>query len=315
MAVFPDNRALWAALHRTDPSSILVAEDRSCASAVKAYGAGRYQLTINGADQNGMPFDDFHVLIGLIPTLAADDPEHGLAVGFGIGSTSHSMLAADRLERVSSVELCGGHYELSGRLARRGVPEHRTLVEDPRHVPLEGDGRRVLLASDERYDVVVPDTVRPNSGGSGNLYSLEFQRLVHDRLAHDGLTAGWLPTFRVLNAVSMTFPYVVVIRVPSYNDSAFYLAGHRPIALDPATLLSRFDGLDDDALPAGQRAELRRFVSEMVPECVNDGSVAPPAAPDLVNTDLRPRDEYFLHSGGIGEEQVTRTCRGPADRS
>ena len=309
VVALPSNEQLWATLHRTKTDAIMVAEDRSCASAIEDYGDDNYQLTINGAGQNGYPFDDFHVLIGLLPTLMHPDPERGLAVGFGIGSTSYSMMASDRVGRVDSVELCGGHYELAQRLADRGVPEFVRLMEDPAHRRIIGDGRRHLLVTDEPYDVVAPDTLRPNAAGSGALYSLEFQELVNENLADDGVTVGWIPSYRVLAAASSTYPYVATLKVPSYNDSEFYLASRSPLELDRETLLERFDAMPDAALSPGQRADLRAFIATMEPECVNNGKRAPrPPTSDLENRDLRPRDEYFLTNGGIGEEQVPRTC-------
>jgi spermidine synthase len=306
--LLPSNDRLWATLHGTTVDSILVAEDRSCASAVEDYGDDRYQLTINGAGQNGYPFDDFHVLIGLLPALAHDDPERALAVGLGIGSTSDSMLISDRIDEVVTVELCGGNYELVDRLADRGIPAFERLRDDERHTSVVGDGRRHLLVTDDTYDIVVPDTLRPNSAGSGNLYSLEFQELVDERLADDGLTVGWFPTYRSLNSVTLTFPHVVTLTVPTYNNSPFYVASRSPIRLDPEVLLERFDALAADALPADQRERLRSFIASIEPVCVNDGDVPPRPTADLLNVDLWPRDEYFLSNGGIGEEQVARSC-------
>jgi spermidine synthase len=307
-ALLPSNDVLWATLHGTTADRILVAEDRSCASAVEDYGDDRYQLTINGAGQNGYPFDDFHVLIGLLPALAHDDPERALAVGLGIGSTSDSMLISDRIDEVVTVELCGGNYTLVDRLADRGIPAFERLSDGERHTSVVGDGRRHLLITDTTYDIVVPDTLRPNSAGSGNLYSLEFQELVDDRLADDGLTVGWFPTYRALNSVSLTFPHVVTLTVPTYNDSPFYVASRSPIRLDPEVLLERFDALEADALPADQRDRLRGFLASIEPECVNDGEVPAQPTTDLLNLDLWPRDEYFLTNGGIAEEQVVSTC-------
>lgn len=307
-ALLPSNLQLWATLHGTTTDAILLAEDRTCASAIEDYGDDRYQLTINGAGQNGYPFDDFHVLIGLLPSLAHPDPERALAVGLGIGSTTDSILISDRVDEVVTVELCGGNYELIDRLAARGIPAFERLRDDERHVRIEGDGRRYLLISDATYDIVVPDTLRPNSAGSGNLFSVEFQELVDERLSDDGLTMGWVPTYRALSSVTTVFPYVVSGKVPSYNDSQFYVASRSPIELDPEDLVARFDALADDALPPEQRAALRDFLAELELECVNGGTVAERPTSDLLNLDLWPRDEYFLTNGGIAEEQVARTC-------
>lgn len=306
----PSNDGLWATLHGTTPDAIDVAEDRSCASALERYGDGRSQLTINGAGQNGHPFDDFHVLIGLLPALVHDGPVDALAIGLGIGSTSYAALASERTTSVTSVELCGGNYELVDLLAAEGIHEFEVLRDDPRHRSVTGDGRRHLVVGEDRYDVIVPDTVRPNSAGSGNLYSREFQELVSSRLADGGLTSAWIPTYRALNAVTATFPYVVSVEVRSYNGSELYLASHQPIELDRQELLARFDALPAEAFGPEQRDSLRAFLADLEPECLNDGEVAAVTDPRAENRDLHPRDEYFIANGGIPEEQVARTC-GP----
>lgn len=305
----PTNHQLWAILHDTPEDRILVAEDRSCASAVKLFGDS-LQLSLNGASQNGHPFDDFHVMIGLLPSLAHPEPSRSLAIGLGIGSTSNAMLVSDRIEHVTSVELCGGNYELVDRLADRGIADYVRLRDDPRHEEIEGDGRRHLLVTDRTYDVIVPDTLRPNSASSGNLYSGEFQDLVDARLSDDGITAGWVPSVRALNAVSTHYPYVEVIQIDTYNDSQFYLASRSPIRLDPEVLLERFDAMPADALPVAQRARLRTLIANLDAECVNDGEVAARPRPSAENHDLRPRDEYVLNNPAASDDDVARTC-GP----
>lgn len=304
----PSNVALWARLHATQPDAMLLAEDRSCASVVELYGEGDRQLTINGAAQNNYPFDEFHVLIGLLPALAAPEGGRGLAIGYGIGSTSYAMLASERLEPVTSVELCGGNYDLTRRLAADGAAELARLHSDPRHVMVVGDGRRHLLVERERYRVVVPDTVRPSSAGSNNVYSREFFELIDERLDDEGIVASWVATNRVLNSASTVFPHVVVLTVGGYNGSQLLLASRSPIELDPAVLTERFDALPTTAFDDAMRAGIREYLGSLEPECVTDGVVAPPARPDAQNRDLRPRDEYFLNQGGTGEDGISRTC-------
>lgn len=303
----PTNAELWARLHATTPDGMLLAEDRSCASAVELYGTTDRQLTINGAAQNNYPFDEFHILIGLIPALASDGGA-GLAIGYGIGSTSYAMLASDRLDPVTSVELCGGNYRLTEQLARTGAAELRRLHSDPRHRMVVGDGRRHLLVHDRDYAVIVPDTVRPSSAGSNNVYSREFFELVDDRLEDDGVVASWVATNRVLNAATSVFPYVARLEVGEYNGSSFLLASRSPLMLDPEELTRRFDLLPADAFPDEIRASLRDYLTSLAPECLNDGVVAPEPRADAQNRDLRPRDEYFLNQGGTGEDGVSRTC-------
>ena len=44
------------------------------------------------------------------------------------------------------------------------------------------DGRNFLLASPERFDAVLSDSIHPAYAGNGSLYSLEYFRLIQRRL-------------------------------------------------------------------------------------------------------------------------------------
>ncbi|HEX7094823.1 MAG TPA: fused MFS/spermidine synthase, partial [Acidimicrobiales bacterium] len=186
LAASPSNLQLWAFLHGVDTDDVDVAEGHACAAALRHRG-GEAMMTVNGSSQNPHPFDDFHVLIGLMPSLAHDDPGHALAVGLGIGATPFGMLQDERLDSVTTVELCGEQYELLRGLADDGRVDFQRLFADERFVGRTGDGRKFLLATDERFDVVTVDTLRPTSAFSGSLYSKEFYELIDDRLADGGI--------------------------------------------------------------------------------------------------------------------------------
>ena len=72
-----------------------------------------------------------------------------------------------------------------------------------------GDGRDHLLRTDDQFEVVVVDVVRPQAAFSGSLYSVEFYELISEHLAPGGLMAQWTPTPRAMNTVTEVFPYVV----------------------------------------------------------------------------------------------------------
>ena len=295
LVAVPSNEKLWAQLHGVDTDRLWLEERRSCAVALKADDAGKDMLHINASSQNPYPFDDFHVLIGLVPTLVHPAPERSLAIGLGIGATAYGMTSEPRLARVDTVELCGGQYPLLARLARDHAPELQRFFADPRLVTHVGDGRKFLLVEADRYDVVTVDTLRPQSGYSGSLYSVEFYRLVADRLAEGGILAQWVPTNRVLNSITEVFPHVVTFEVASYGGSAFMLASREPLAVDPAAVRQRFKAVAADAYSPGQRASLDGFLAQLIPTCVANGSVTV-APDDLLNRDLAPRDEYFLNN-------------------
>jgi spermidine synthase len=308
LVAIPSNGSLMATLHGASSDDVIVEEDRSCASVAKLDGTAT-ELHINGSSQNGYPFDDFHVLIGLLPSLAHDDPRRGLAVGLGIGSTSYGMLLDDRLDSVETVELCGGIRRIIDRLAAPGRPELQRLTRDPRLHLRTADGRRHLAETDRRYDVITADTLRPQAANSGSLYSVEFFTLARDRLTDDGLFATWVPTGRALSSVASVFPHVIALRVDAYFGSVFVLASTSPIELDGDRLAAAVDQLDPSAMDPAQRASLARFLSSVETMCITDGNVATPREESMVNRDLRPRDEYFLNNPAVAVDPVAAsTC-------
>lgn len=295
IAVFPGNRDFWAFFHSAAPEQrFALDEDRACVTSLMDVKNETF-LYINGSWQNGHPYDLFHIAIGLLPSLLHREPERGLAVGLGIGSTAYSMAQDPRIDHIDCVEICGGQERLLARLAKRGSVTSRRLLEDPRIQIHAGDGRRWLLAHEEPYDVIVVDVVRPNTAYSGNLYSVEFYELVKSRLADDGLFVQWVPSDRVLNSVRKVFPYVATTVIPEYFQSRFLIAGKQPLFLHKATLLERFSNVDPASFSRSQRAQLQgffettKFRRERYRGSVED-------LPELLfNRDLHPRDEYFLN--------------------
>lgn len=295
LVLAPSNQALWAFLHGVTNDGVKVSEGRSCAAVFRAEANAKEMLTVNGATQNTYPYDDFHVLIGLLPALAARAPRSALAIGLGAGSTTYGMLQDPRLEKVTTVELCAGEYDLLHRLAAGGAQDLQAMLSDPRYDARVGDGRKYLLTDERRYEVITVDTLRPTSAFSGSLYSREFYELVASRLTGDGLFAQWVPTGRIANSVAEVFPYISLMKVSTYEGSMFLIAGRAPFDLDAGRLEKNFDGIPAAAFSADQRSSLRRFLREADRVCLANGRPASFAG-EFVNRDLRPRDEYFINN-------------------
>ncbi|MGI8808458.1 MAG: fused MFS/spermidine synthase [Acidimicrobiales bacterium] len=293
VAVFPSNFRLWAYFHSAPLDDFALAEDRACVNALKKV-EGEDFLFINATSQNGHPFDDFHVLVGLLPALLHPDPQQAMAVGLGIGATPYGMTRDPRLGHLDVVEICGGEIELLRVLSRRGAVEMERLLGDPRVDIHVGDGRKFLLSSDKRFDVLTVDVVRPQAAFSGNLYSVEFYELLRSRLDTDGVVSQWIATPRVLNSATEVFPHVLRFIVPSYEGSQFMVASPRPIVFDRAAVLERFRAMEPAlAFSPAQAASILDFLSTVEP---GEVSVVRRIGEDGLNRDLAPRDEYFLNN-------------------
>jgi len=295
LVVFPTNERLWGFLHSADSERFALVEERSCVNALVQHGEA-HMLHLNAAAQNGHPYDDFHVLIGLFPALLHPSPERALAVGLGIGATPYGMLLDRRMKSVETVEICAGLRELLGELAERGARESRRLLSDPRFEFRAGDGRKRLLTADRPYDVITVDALRPQSGYSGNVYSVEFYELVAARLAPGGLFAQWVPTDRVLASVAQVFPHVATAVGP--GQARFLVASNEALPADLGAMVERFRAAPHGALSPQQRASLERFLEQPGLKHARRGAPHPAPAPESgLNRDLHPRDEYFLNDG------------------
>jgi predicted membrane-bound spermidine synthase len=296
LTAFPPNSRLWGYLHGAGLDRFALVEERSCVNALVRHGDTQ-MLHLNAVGQNGYPYDDFHILIGLFPALLHPAPQRSLAVGLGIGATPFGMLLDPRMQHVEAVEICGGLSELLRRLGDRGSNGSHELLDDPRLELRVGDGRKRLMMAERLYDVITVDALRPQSGYSGNVYSVEFYEMVADRLAPGGLFAQWVPTPRVLASVAEVFPHVSTVDVPS--ATTFLLASNDPIGADHATALARFRALAGrGTLTAKQQASLERFFAEVELEPVRRGEPRRARTPETqLNRDLYPRDEYFLNDG------------------
>jgi spermidine synthase len=290
VVLFPSNERLWGFLHGAPPESFELVEARSCVNAL-VEDNGIEMLYLNAAAQNGYPYDDFHLLIGLFPALMHPNPQRALAVGLGIGATPYGMLLDPRMRNVETVEICEGLGEL---LAELGGDDSARLLADPRLNLQYGDGRKRLLSAEQPYDVITVDALRPESGYSGNVYSVEFYRLVAERLAPQGLFAQWVPTERVLASVSEVFPHVATAIGP--GGAQFLLASNDPLPTDAAAALARFRARPPGELAPQQQATLDRYFAHSVLTHVRRGEPRLQPTPESqLNRDLHPRDEYFLN--------------------
>jgi spermidine synthase len=80
------------------------------------------------------------------------------------------------------------------------------------------DGRNKVLASTEKYDVILSDSIHPRFSGNGSLYTYEYYQLLKDRLNPGGVVSQWLPFYSltvenfqmIVNSFYRVFPYTTV---------------------------------------------------------------------------------------------------------
>ncbi|WP_243055233.1 fused MFS/spermidine synthase [Pseudomonas sp. BP01] len=149
------------------------------------------RLYIQGVSNTGdaMPSLRYMRLQALLPLLIhSQQPRSALVIGFGTGITVGAMLRYPGLQRPVVAELLPEVLQAASLF--KG---NFSALDDPRLDVRLRDGRRELLRSTERYDLVTLEPPPPSAAGVVNLYSSDFYRLAAARLEAGGLVAQWLP--------------------------------------------------------------------------------------------------------------------------
>ncbi len=231
-----------------------------------------------------------------VPLLLHPAPRRVLWLGVGSG-VSLAAAATHAPERLDAVELLPAVLSLLPSFFPWSRPAMSArLVDD--------DARGYLLASHDRWDVIVAELFYPWEAGAGGLYSVEQFREARRHLAPGGLFCQWLPLYLlpppalavIAASLRAAFPHGAAVAglIAAGQPQIAFCGAKEPIAppvpgnpavearvaaLADGGALSRLWGHPSDAL-----ASLWLF---------GDDGLAALAAGAPLETDLRPRIEWL----------------------
>jgi predicted membrane-bound spermidine synthase len=227
----------------------LVFYDESAGGTVavveQAAGRSRFRrLYIQGVSNSGdaMPSLRYMRLQALLPLLVhREEPRSALVVGLGTGITAGALLQYPGLERRVAAELLPAVVRAAALFqGNYGAPT------DPRLEIRLRDGRRELLRSADRYDLITLEPPPPSAAGVVSLYSSDFYRLAAIRLAPGGLLAQWWPLHAqndedsrsLVRSVLDSFPHVTLWTTELHE--MLLIGSREPIELDAGRITTRF---------------------------------------------------------------------------
>jgi len=142
-------------------------------------------------------------------------------IGMGSGLTTHTLLGADRLHRVDTVEIEQAMVE-----AARGFgPIVERAYSDPRsHIYIE-DAKTFFSNHHSLYDIIISEPSNPWVSGVANLFSEEFYKHIKKHLQDQGLLVQWLQLYEtnldimssVFKALSSNFANYAVFNTDDTN--------------------------------------------------------------------------------------------------
>ena len=170
-----------------------------------------------------------------------------LGLGTGISAGAALDPRFPDVRRVVGCELIPEVVEA----AKTWIPSEMTggLFTDPRSVIRIGDGRHLLRASDERFDMINSDLFLPYRRGAGSLYSLEHFRVASSRLNEGGVFVQWLPMYQLTE-----FEFGVIARtmLEAFGEVTMWRNNFQP-GLEKVALIGRREPAPVAVPPEGKR--------------------------------------------------------------
>ncbi|MFM7182357.1 MAG: hypothetical protein ACKO2G_12955, partial [Verrucomicrobiales bacterium] len=170
-----------------------------------------------------------------------------LGLGTGISAGAALDPRFPNIQRVLSCEVIPEVVDA----ARTWIPPEMLggLFTDPRSTIVIEDGRHLLQASGERFDMINADLFVPFHRGAGSLYSLEHFRSAAARLNEGGVFVQWLPMYQLTE-----FEFGVIARtmLEVFGEVTMWRNNFQP-GLEKVALIGRLVSSPVVVPPAGKK--------------------------------------------------------------
>jgi spermidine synthase len=268
---------------------------RDHVATVVAYGEGMgKRLLVNGV---GMTFlTPITKVMAHLPLAINNDAKAGLIICFGMGTTFRAMHSWGVDTTV--VELSPSVTESFGFF----FADFKDVIADAKAHIVVDDGRRYLLRSNRKFDVITLDPPPPiEAAASSLLYSKEFYDVVKAHLAPNGILQQWFPggeeniQYAVARSLLDSFPYVVAFK--SIEDWGYhFLASVSPIPnITPAEFVARLpEPAKRDLMEWNSNISIERMAENILSRRADIEKLLPGNGKTMVVTDDLPYNEYFI---------------------
>ncbi len=219
----------------------LIYVDESVSGTVTIHESpGGYRvIDINGLNVAGTKFgfNCTQKLQAHFPLLAHPRPENIMQIGFGTGGTCFSVSTHPEVMRIDCVEINQAVIDAAPYFLDR----NQDVLQDPRVTVTIEDARNFVLSTDQRYDVILSDSIHPRFTGNGLLYTSDYFELCAEVLRDGGIVSTWLPTgflgdeeFRIIiRSMRAALPHVVVWYMNNTVEGYTIVMGSKtPIRID-----------------------------------------------------------------------------------
>lgn len=174
------------------------------------------------------------ILLGQVPMFLHGSAREVMVIGLGSGVTAGSVLRSSTVRNLDLLEISPEVVEAAYYFRK----ENHDVLNDPRTRLLVADARNYLLATDQRYDVIVSEPSHSWVTGVANLFTRDFLQLAREHLKEDGMLVQWFHIYGVdrnslkamLKAVADVFPHFSIWY--AQGGDLIIVSSNKPLELD-----------------------------------------------------------------------------------
>jgi predicted membrane-bound spermidine synthase len=287
----PPANYVWGKLHGVDEKSVLIAEDNSGLTILRASEPDFSKGIVfsNGIGIGEFPYNDFHIILGMIPVMLHTNPRDVAIIGLGSGATLFAAAGRAETQNLTCFEIISSQ-KMALEKYRNLDKTTDILLRDPRIRYEFGDARLHLRLNKKKYDVIETDPIRPDGAHSGNVYSEEYFTLLKQRLKPGGLAVNWAPTPRTASTFIRVFPHVLYLWMPG----AILVGSNDPIEWDPEKLRIRLTSEFSTAYYGRGQIDIDAYLQKILAASKNSMPDFDRSKITDFNTDLFPKDEFLV---------------------
>lgn len=172
-------------------TDLVFAEDGVNDSIAVVRTDANVSLRVNGKVDASTGDARTQLLLGHLGAALHNKPGRVLIIGFGSGMTVSAVARYPDVEAIDCVEIEPAVLHAAPYLGtlNRGVLSDRRV-----HLVFD-DARNFLLTSRQKYDLIISEPSNPWIAGVATLFTDEFYRAAHQRLAPGGIFVQWVQSY------------------------------------------------------------------------------------------------------------------------
>lgn len=289
VVLVPGRKDFWKNLSGVrEHADFVFSEDKTALSSIKI-AEPHSHVFVNGLGQSLFPMKDdyFHIMLGAIPAFVHPDPQDVGIIGMGSAGTLYGASGREATKSMDCWEVIRSQPGvLLDFVQRTGDSSAWYILNDSRLRLVLDDGRKSIQKQEKKYDILEADGLRPRSSYSGNLYSVEYFKLLQSRLKPGGIAVTWAPSERIKNGFRSVFPYVYEVQ------ESLYLGSDSPLNFDLEAITERLDEPFSKAFYDRAQIDIKGIMLNFLKtlKVVQAGNIT--EGNHEVNTDMWPKDEY-----------------------